>query len=183
MLVEKMWAMLDAAIDKLQDESLPDEARAEARNHARAYSRVLVMFMEPVLPTANDVAKEGMARWRARQAGEERPIPGFMHARWKTITDGSAWYPASGGYSSDPAQAIRNPSEEMATTGFKNRTAAIFDGMTQEPRGRATPAKITIPEKDWPAIKAAVAADFPKAELAKMYATTLAQINLVVAVP
>lgn len=87
--VEDIWGFLDECIDKAKDTSLGEEERKIAGYQARAHCKTLVLFMSPIFSTEKEIAKEGVKRWEARQAGDTSYVtPGWLAAKLKTITDG-----------------------------------------------------------------------------------------------
>lgn len=140
MIVEKLWAQLDAAIDQVVDRKAAGDTGVEfqqAQGAARALSNALVLFMTPVFSMSQEVAKEGMRRRKARETGDTSyETPGMKHARYQTLTDGSTWYPASGGYTTDPKLARGEPrlgEEQQQNRAKANLPAVVKDSIVDLP--------------------------------------------------
>jgi len=135
-IVSQIWKMLDDCIDQVKDPQINEVQRAVAGNQARAYCNTLVLFMTPIFTTSDDIAKEAMKRWKARQQGVEHHTPGMMHATYKTVMDGEVMYEGNGGWVADPAFATGAPriNDEVV----KNRMKAALDAAASESSAEAT---------------------------------------------
>ncbi len=109
-IVEDIWHELDCAVAKIRAKEDVEQAKCEAR----AYARVLLLFMKPFFNTVEEISKEAMLRYKAKHEGLEHETPGINHARYKTLMDGEVWYKTKeDGWTSDPRQAdgVPSPSE------------------------------------------------------------------------
>lgn len=67
-LVEQVWDMLDRSIDEIMSPSpLPKEYH---QAQARAFCRVLAIFMKPLFADEDAIADEARKRYKMRKAGE-----------------------------------------------------------------------------------------------------------------
>lgn len=82
-----IWQMLDAEVDIIKNdtdtEQLSRDARVAARYRARGLAEALAVLMPPFFTTADDIVREAIKRWEARQAGEEMKTPGLGRLKWK----------------------------------------------------------------------------------------------------
>lgn len=119
-LVSEIWGYLDEEVDIFKNEEATEEERNMAGVRARAHCRTLLLFMRPIFHSEDEIVKESIKRWKARQAGEEHETPGLLHATYKTLTDGDPWYKAAdGGWTNDPKFAVSPPA--MYPDAVKNR--------------------------------------------------------------
>lgn len=84
-LLLQTWSLLDEAVvtimepgDFIQDKEKKDSAKQQAR----AYANVLALFMQPFFTDADSVAREAIARYKARQAGTVHDTPGLAEHIW-----------------------------------------------------------------------------------------------------
>lgn len=105
-----LWGMLDSAIDAFKAAGEDDPAIVRHKHQARCMSEVLFVLMQPFYENADAVAKEGLARWKARQSGTKHESPGLAEAIWDPNTrfDGTP-------YAVDPARRAK-----PLVTGIKN---------------------------------------------------------------
>lgn len=84
-LLETVWDQFDGTIDaiKTPDPLLDQMALENLKGQARAYSRMLAVFMVPQFTSEEEIAREGMKRWKMRQAGEEYDTPGLGARRYE----------------------------------------------------------------------------------------------------
>jgi hypothetical protein len=199
-LVSQIWEMLDKCIDDVKNPEVNEAQRAVAGNQARAYCNTLVLFMTPIFSTSNDVAKEAMARWRARRDGVEHHTPGMMHATYKTVLDGDVWYEGTDGFTSDPAFASGAPRINNETV--KNRMKGALDAAASQSGAEATrlhwekqgkphmgrprqpelPVAHNLDDKQVAVVKQFAAAGASHDELAKMFSVSAAQIASIVSI-
>lgn len=159
-LVQQMWDKLDDEVNEIMDNKSvnPDYHRARAR----AFAECLAIFMVPFFTTADDVAKEGLRRYKARKEGD---------SEYETIGLGARRYET-------PSDAARRP--VGPTTGAPGSQAR---GRGSRPAAGA-PAKVQIrlSEKDQAAIKKAhegMPAIFTVAVLAKQFGATEAEVRAI----
>lgn len=91
-LLLKTWELLDAATDTVMKKaadpwSLENVGIKEVQAEARAYANVLAMFMEPFFTSADDIVREAVTRYKARQAGVQRDTPGLAEHIWDPRKD------------------------------------------------------------------------------------------------
>ena len=134
-LVSQIWDMLDEAFDIVKDPNATPEAKAAAGPQCRAYCKTLVLFMTPIFTTDQEVAREALARWKARQEGVDHFTPGMMHATYKTVMDGEVMYEGNGGWVHDPAFATGAP--RINSEVVKNRMNAALEAAAS--RGHQAP--------------------------------------------
>lgn len=153
-------------LDKVMDEFMPlyaamrggtialgDEARLEhLKAKARGMAEIMQYWTLPHFRTADEIAKEATARYRARVAGEERETLGTVVGR--AGVDLAATY-ARQGVSTRPAPTARAAAPK--------------------------PAAATVKPQDAAAIKNGHASGlFSVEELAKMYKLTVQQVTSIV---
>jgi len=63
------WEELDAIIDRIKDPAEIDREGAVAE--ARGMAKIIVRWTAPHYRTTQDISREALRRWQARQAGEE----------------------------------------------------------------------------------------------------------------
>jgi Arc/MetJ-type ribon-helix-helix transcriptional regulator len=88
-LLLEIWQKLDEEVYGLK---VADSPHTEYhKNRARAFAETLALLMAPFYPTADDVVREAVARWQARQAGESHDTPGLAEHLWDPMKnmDGS----------------------------------------------------------------------------------------------
>ena len=135
-LVSQIWDMLDEAFDIVKDPNATPEAKAAAGPQCRAYCKTLVLFMTPIFTTDQEVAREALARWKARQEGVDHFTPGMMHATYKTVMDGEVMYEGNGGWVHDPAFATGAP--RINSEVVKNRMNAALEAAASQSGAEAT---------------------------------------------
>lgn len=102
-LVQQMWDLLDEEMNGAMQDIPGTKIRA------RAIAECVAIFMVPFFTTADEVAKEALKRYKAKQAGEEYETPGIGARKYErpgleSKYDG--WYKSpDGGFTSDAAQA------------------------------------------------------------------------------
>jgi predicted DNA binding protein len=74
------WEELDKVIDKIKDTSAPEQFREVAKYQAQGMAAIMVKWTAPHFRTTADISAEALARWQARQAGEERHTRGTVIA-------------------------------------------------------------------------------------------------------
>lgn len=70
-VVLSCWEELDRLLDIIKDPNQPQAYRDNAIAEARGASRILVKWTAPHYRTTEDISREALKRWTARQAGEE----------------------------------------------------------------------------------------------------------------
>ena len=194
-LVEQIWGYLDEAFDIGMNIELPDVDRTDARQRAKAYCKVLVLFMTPVFHDERSVAQEAKRRHDARKSGDVYQTPGMKHGIYKTLTDGEAWYPSTNGaWTNDPSLAAGEP--RMTDDAILNRVRGHVDGDVRNASGVESRSHLAKgPARNLPsqggkavsaaesaAIKGAVASGmFSEEDLAVMYKIPVDQVRSIVA--
>lgn len=83
-LLQRMWDELDATMNSLKNDAPGSPELNELKVRARAQAEFIAMFMVPHFRTANEVAKEAMRRYQARQGGDkEYETPGLGTRRFE----------------------------------------------------------------------------------------------------
>jgi len=75
-LVQQMWDLLDARTAELM-KPVPDEEILTTRGQARGIAQCLALFMQPHFSTADDVVREAVKRYKAKQEGTDYETPGL----------------------------------------------------------------------------------------------------------
>jgi hypothetical protein len=170
-LVQQMWDLLDEEVNVLKGD--PTVGQIEYHKfRARAIAECIAIFMKPFFETADEIVKESIKRWQARQDGDtEYETAGIGARRYEVaaMAHSSAtpgWYTSpDGGYTSDPSRAGRTSSRRSG-------------------RGTTAPApvRIRLSPEDQEGIKNAHAGMpqiFTIAVLAKQYGTTEAEVSAI----
>lgn len=133
-LVEQIWGFLDESIDIVKSATATEEEKATAGIQARAFCKTLSLFTRPIFVTEDQIGKEGMARWRARQAGDDSyRTKGWLHSKYMTLMDGDVWYPSvtGDGYTSDPGFAFTDP-YGLRPQNIENRQKALIKELKED---------------------------------------------------
>ena len=72
------WEELDKVIDTIKDPNVPEQFREVAKYQAQGMAAIMVKWSAPHFRTTADISAEALARWQARQAGEERHTRGTL---------------------------------------------------------------------------------------------------------
>lgn len=110
-LVQQLWEKLDREVDEIKGN--PNAAGVEYHQHrARAIAECIIIFMKPFFETADDIVRESMERWKARQRGDlEYETAGIGHRRYESaaaahLSATPGWYgTAQDGYTANPDMA------------------------------------------------------------------------------
>lgn len=73
-LIERMWELLDGAMDQLM--ALPEHDTVNLRGRAYGIAQCLALMTDPIHANVDDVRERAMERWRARQDGDSIAHPG-----------------------------------------------------------------------------------------------------------
>lgn len=76
------WALLDAQVLALMGEQTSPEDRAAAKHKARAFSESIAILMNHFYSDADAVAREAVARYKAKLANIEHDTPGLAEHLW-----------------------------------------------------------------------------------------------------
>jgi hypothetical protein len=76
-----LWEMLDTEV-----ESIKKSADEFNKYRARAFAEVLCILMQPFYENPDAVAREALARYKARTEGSEHETPGLGEAIWDPYT-------------------------------------------------------------------------------------------------
>lgn len=108
-LVGTMWEMLDREVDEIKGQPTDPQYH---QHRARAIAECIAIFMGPFFETADDVVRESMERWKARQRGDtEYETAGLGARRYESaaaahLSATPGWYgTAQDGYTSNPDMA------------------------------------------------------------------------------
>lgn len=87
--ISKIWKMLDDQVDIIKDPNQIPEHREAAGKTARGIAMSLSVLMPPFFHNADDIVRESIKRWNARQAGDDTyQTNGVGHLAWKkAMTD------------------------------------------------------------------------------------------------
>lgn len=140
-LLQRTWDLLDAKVNFIMDDSLnaaPEKERA--KYEARGIADVLAMFMVPHFATSDDIVREAMRRYKAREAGDtEYETAGLGSRRYEPP---AAVVMARADEARKPAKTkTRAPSTPRAT-GKKIPDAAIETSLKGIQSKMFTPAQI-----------------------------------------
>lgn len=127
--MEALWA----EADKLMDDFMKDQQSDYKKGLLRGVCIGIRPFMSMWYPTDDDVAREVVARWKARQAGEVRETNGLGSLRTAAPR---SWYPAEGGaYTSDPDYSIHAAAARRRAERLTLAEAAARTKVTAPPPG------------------------------------------------
>jgi hypothetical protein len=142
-LLQQVWDMLDVEVDLIYSERI--EFKDYHKHRARMIAEVLALFMPPHFRTPDEVAREGIKRYKAREAGDDR---------YETAGLGSRAF--------EPPPAAVAAAAEFRTS---SRTPAK--------RSAPKPSGKSVPDSALPAVKQALETGmFTVAQIAKTYGMT-----------
>lgn len=148
-LLLKTWQLLDEATVGAMDVEASTQVQDHHKAQARAYANVLALFMEPFFTTPDDIVREAVVRYKARQSGETHVTPGLAEEVWNPNKN---W---------DGTDRVQFSSETPRKSNFK----------TKESHRTLTPDEVT-------AVKNALnSGAFTSAQLADMFKTSVAVIE------
>jgi hypothetical protein len=84
-LVEQVWDLLDRSLDEIMSPSALPKDYHQAQ--ARAYCRVLAIFMQPIFADEDAIADEARKRYKMRKAGEPYETPGLGSLRYAGLPE------------------------------------------------------------------------------------------------
>lgn len=100
-LVQQMWEKLD-----VEYESLVMSGDESWKHKARSTAECIAIFMPPHFRTADEVVKEAVKRFKAKEAGEDYETPGLGTRRYETPEE---WHATRGGFTTNSDIAKANP--------------------------------------------------------------------------
>lgn len=154
-LLEEVWEMLDEVVDKIMDPDTDDSEKHDLQQQAKAYAKVICLFMQIYFEFPHEVSAEAKRRWEARQRGDETYCTKGLGSR----------------------------ATEFPEPGFREKTEQQkqLSGAQQRSRTKA-PAKASVGDQEKQAIKfAAESGMFTKDQIAKTYKITVAQVDEILA--
>jgi hypothetical protein len=157
-LLQRTWDLLDAKMEVImvKPELGRDDTTSwmEAKQQARGIAEVLAMFMVPHFSTADEIAREAVARYKARQSGD---------TEYETAGLGSRRY-------EPPAATILERANER-------RSAPAATKTRRQPVKRAATGN-KIPDGAVNTVKNAISGGmFTLAQVAKTYSMTEAEVK------
>lgn len=152
-LIIQSWEKLDRLIDTIKNPDRPEHEREFAKAQALGVAQVMVIFTRPHFNSERDISIEALARWTARQEGEERVTLGTSVARAAADLGVSL-----GTKAGSPASSARSAA----------------------PTSRPAPSRQFAPD-EVTAIKNAHSMGFGNSDIAKMFKCTEANISAVLA--
>lgn len=124
-LLRKTWELLDSKVHVILrepngpgDNAIEAADRERARIEARGVAEVLAIHMKPFLTDTDDVVKEAVKRYKAKQAGERHETPGLSEHLWDPNTnwDGSPRVKVASPKSRPAAKPATRPKVDSAST-------------------------------------------------------------------
>lgn len=130
-LLLETWNHLDSKVDIIMspqvgpgDNEVEAKERERAKYEARGIAEILQKFMSPFYNEADDIVREAVARYKARQSGTEHETKGLAEKYWdhNTRWDGTP-------YSQDAKPiSTKKALDKETIKGIKNALAAgLFD--------------------------------------------------------
>ena len=135
-LLQRTWDLLDSKTEIIMMPRVGDENelslqnRAEARHQARGIAEVLALFMVPHFTTADEIVREAVRRYKAKQAGDtEYETAGLGSRAWEPPPGDTKYKPVEQTATPAPRKRLgaRKPAEKQLTEAEK---ASIKQGLT-----------------------------------------------------
>lgn len=92
-LLQQTWHLLDSKVAIILaepngpgDNALEAQERETARQQARGIAEVLAILMRPFFDKPDNIVREAVKRYKAKQAGQEHETPGLAESIWDPHT-------------------------------------------------------------------------------------------------
>lgn len=182
LIMDKMMPLADRANPKkpqqgaLEDFELAELAELKAQ--ARGMAKILVLWTQPVFNSPEAIAKESMARYRARQSATKHYTPGTEIAL--TGEDLQEFYKQYGVTSKHSPDGYGTPANApVIDPATERKLPTAPQARRRAPAAPKPPAKV-VDEKTAATIRSALASGmFSKDDLAKMYKLSVSQVEAI----
>lgn len=131
-LLEQVWALLDECVDKIMEPDLPADEKNDLQQQAKAYAKVICVFMEIYFPFPNEVSAEAKRRYQARVAGDTTYTTRGLGSRATEFPEGfrsSDPKPASKPTRNARAQKVAAPPKQLTDDEKKAVRFAASSGL------------------------------------------------------